>query len=443
MDGDSSSATAAPISAAGRLLGLLKGGAAPAAAAPAPAPVAAAAEPAAGPAVVSFAELESAARYAPVKYKPPTASGPAAYEKIDENLLVFRLVAIIRASSLPVTLAQLQSEYRKTYPPLSPTWRLSQLLPPVKFHPHVATTQSAGGDLTFSFSSTPLPAAAVAPKASSSPSPAKVKEASPHSPTPVPIAAKEPTGLPRCGQLAVSKGGRAFDIQTTGQTLRNAAQLSSLIRRGLRVVVDAAGKMHAARGASGDMHLALINASLAVVPKENCTLWFVLHAPDAVVDVASHIEGAWGCSAVPAGGSDAEPAPTFAASKLKAWEQTVKQVWLLVSLPSRRLVTQKDGRLLILGGAPGRPCTHIGSSNGAWHVVAGSARENEVSEAAVAALKRAGALTLTRFDAEDRELFVEERKAAPPAKQQGGGAVGGGGSSIFQAFGSDSESDED
>jgi hypothetical protein len=227
-------------------------------------------------------------------------------------------------------------------------------------------------------------------------------------------------------------------FEMIGLSMRNAAQLSSLIQKSLRFVLDASGVRHGGRSGNPGMHLALINASLLLQPKENCVIWFK-------GDIAVSIEGAWGLPVAGERGSvaDSNPEPPmFNKEKRGQWSSEVKRVWVLFSLPSRRLVVQKDGRLLLFATpGPGRPCNTIGAANGAWHFGPGSAKEVEVSDEAVAHCKAAG--MLPKLDPSDSSLYCEERQSskAGPAQTAGNSATKP--TNAFSAFDSDSSSDDD
>lgn len=397
----------------------------------------------------SLAEIEAAAKRQPLKYTPPAQKQSVAPpEAVDQHVLLHRLVTIIRTSEAGFTLKQVQELYRQQFPPLAKHRKLSDLLPPVAFHPHLVQ-QLEGGEVHIKFTST----------AQSPPPPAKSTLGSPtrslvdRDPTPSlastpPRAAviSEPVGQPRCGHLDLA-------MQITGQSIRNAGQLSVLLQSSLRAVVCRDGKMHSLAGGgkpTAQQHLVLINASLVLQPRENGTLWYT---PQTEVDVTRNIEKTWaGANSSSSSSSDnaahnlSQPVLSFSSANKATWTGNVRNVWVLLSLPGRRLVTLKDGRLLLLGGLL-KQNMHIGASNGSWHFPQGSARETEACETAVAACKRAH-LPIGAHDNNDRSLIwvspsEDKAKLSPDRVGKVQHSAPQSKSLVAAAFGDDDSSSDD
>ena len=214
--------------------------------------------------------------------------------------------------------------------------------------------------------------------------------------------------------------------------------------------------MHSLAGGgkpTAQQHLVLINASLVLQPRENGTLWYT---PQTEVDVTRNIEKTWAGanSSSSSSSSDnaahnlAQPVLSFSSANKATWTGNVRNVWVLLSLPGRRLVTLKDGRLLLLGGLL-KQNMHIGASNGSWHFPQGSARETEVCETAVAACRRAH-LPIGAHDNNDRSLIwvspsEDKAKLSPDrvGKVQHSAPQSKSKSLVAAAFGDDDSSSDD
>jgi hypothetical protein len=167
------------------------------------------------------------------------------------------------------------------------------------------------------------------------------------------------------------------------------------------------------------------------------------------VDVTRNIEKTWAGASISSSEAStahnlAQPVLSFSAANKTAWLGNVRNVWVLLSLPGRRLVTLKDGRLLLLGGLL-KHNMHIGASSGSWHFPQGSARETEVCEEALSACKRAG-LSIGPHDNNDRSLvWASEDKAkySPDRVGKVQPCVAQSKSLVAAAFGDDSSSDDD
>lgn len=271
---------------------------------------------------------------------------------------------------------------------------------------------------------------------------------------------EEEVGDALSGQLcATPGGGKAFDVQLTGLTIRNAHALSLLIRGSLRYIICKDRKVHRPRALCTSRavpslpaaHLVLLNASLLMQPKEGCVLWYTSGKSPDVVDVVEHMEPTWAGYSPEAKNLEGHALMTFTSNNKPKWDVNVKNVWVLLSLPGRRLVTLKDGRLLLLGGFL-KACMHVGASNGPWHLSGARAREKEVLQESLACCRRGG--ILPPLDRSDRSLYVDQSKTidkgkpsaakkAPAAAASSSAPPRKAGSGGFAGLADESSSDED
>ena len=274
---------------------------------------------------------------------------------------------------------------------------------------------------------------------------------------------EEELGEPLSGQLCMPGATRPFDIQLTGLTIRNAHALSLLIQSSLRAVICKDRKAHRLRRPSGSSgssgsprqpqaahaeHLVMLNASLLMQPKDGCALWYTSGKSLDVVDPVEHLNPTWAGSNIECENLEGHSLLTFNDKNKAKWDANVKGLWVLLSLPGRRLVTLKNGRLLLLGGFL-KAQMHIGASNGPWHLSGARARETEVLKEALGCCRRAG--ILPPLDRADQSLYVEGAgdKRGPVMARKGGdvkATPGGGGTkagSCFAGLADDDSSDED